>query len=137
MALQKGVTPVIAIIVLLFITIALIGVAYTFMQGLLFAQISKSFQIPTNGVYCENGIINVYVVNTAYQGDLIAKTGEGGDFIMADIDGQPANLTFVTIPQGEARRVISDDNAGNKWKGYHTVNLGTTSTIVHERVFCP
>lgn len=133
MASLKGVTPVIAIIVLLFITIALAGAAFTFMQGFVFTQISKSFQIPPNGAYCEGGTIYTYVVNTAYQGNLVAE-----DFILHDIGGKnvPVNAT-LKIPQGEARIVIKDDNDGQGWKGYQTVNLGTTSTIVHERVFCP
>ena len=132
--MRKGVTPVIAIIVLLFITIALAGAAWTYMQGFLFTQISKSFQIPTNGAYCEGGKINIYVVNTAYKGAL-----QESDFILHDIDGTNANLVTANFPiaEGAAALIVSDDNSGSGWTGYHTVNLGTSSTIVHERVFCP
>lgn len=128
--MRKGITPVIAIIVLLFITIALAGAAWTYMQGFLFTQISKSFQIPTNGVYCEDGTIKVYVINTAYQGTLTAE-----DFVLHDIDGTNVDLDLeLEIPQGEATRVMEVPDQDS---GYHTVNLGTSSTVVHQRVYCP
>ena len=129
---RKGITPVIAIIVLLFITIALAGAAWTYLQGFLLGQISKTFQIPTNGAYCEGSRIKVYIVNTAYQATLTLD-----DFILADVDGIPVTLTGLPLAEGKGAKILDSNCGGACSSGYHTVNLGTSSTVVHQRVYCP
>ncbi len=129
---RKGITPVIAIIVLLFITIALAGAAWTYLQGFLLGQISKTFSIPTNGAYCESGRVKVYIVNTAYQATLTLD-----DFILADVDGTPITLTNLPLEQGKGAKVVDTNCGTGCTSGYHTVNLGTSSTVVHQRVYCP
>lgn len=131
--MKKGITPVIAIIVLLFITIALAGAAWTYLQGFMFGQMSKSFSIPTGGAYCEAGVVKIYILNNAYESKLYPE-----DFILHDIDGTnvPIAATFppAGLEVGNATLVIND--AGHDKQGYLTVNLGTSSTVVHQRVYC-
>jgi flagellin-like protein len=140
--MKKGITPIIAIIILLLITIALAGAAWTYLQGFLFSQISKSFVVPSGGAFCEGGIIKVYLLNTGYQSTLIPS-----DFILAEIGAINVKNDLVTdfsLEPGNASLVLETDcnsaagtGAATKCSsGYHTLRLGTTSTIVDPRVSC-
>ena len=96
--MRKGITPVIAIIVLLFITIALAGAAWTYMQGFMFGQITKTFNIPPNGIYCQGGTITVITQNTGYQTTLAAE-----DFIVKSLsyaNGTSVNTACDDFPVG-------------------------------------
>ena len=139
--MRKGITPIIAIIILLLITIALAGAAWTYLQGFLFSQISKSFVVPSGGAFCESGIIKVYLLNTGYQSSLSKS-----DFILMEIGSTDVKndiLTDFTIQPGNATLVLETDcdsalgtGSGPCSSGYHTVRIGTTSTIVDQRVNC-
>lgn len=140
--MRKGITPIISIIILLLITVALAGAAWTFLQGFIFPQISKSFLVPDGGSFCSAGRIQVYLVNTGYQSDLTST-----DIIVHEINGQDADFSidFVNdgIPISESGLVIDDstdaNNGGQPWESgtYHTVSIGTTSSIQQLSVFCP
>ncbi len=144
--MRKGITPIIAIIILLLITIALAGAAWSYLQGFLLSQIAKSFVIPSGGAYCTNGVIKVYVLNTGHDSVLTEN-----DFILAEVDGNDATtgLQSATIDQGQAKLIFewdckgpdgiadtSDDVCNSPVRGYHQVRLGTSSTIVDPRVSC-
>lgn len=130
--MKKGITPIISIIVLLLITVALAGSAWTFLQGFIFPQISKTFLVPSGGAYCTDGEIKVYILNTGYQSDLAAA-----DFILHDIDETTVTLTGNVIPTGESGLILQDSGTGGWSKGYHVVNLGTNSQVQHINVYCP
>lgn len=140
---MQGITPIISIIILLLITVALAGMAFSFLQGFLLAPITKSFLIPSGGSYCVknstgSSIIKVYVVNTAYQSDL--KASADGDFILASVDGNDASagLTGQTLSVGESKLVLDYDCASSGCSnGYHAIDLGTSSTIQHLSIYCP
>jgi flagellin-like protein len=141
--MRKGITPVIAIIILLFITIALAGAAWTYLQGFLFGQIATSFSIPPGGAYCQAGRITVLVQNTAYQTTLTDE-----DFIVIDVVG-PDGTTYanvgespVAIEQGKAGKIIDGYGCGTDPgdtcdTGYYTVNIATSSNSEHPRIYCP
>lgn len=149
--MRKAITPIIAIIVLLLITVALAGAAWTFLQGFIFPQITKSFLIPAGGAYCSGARIKVFILNTGYQSDLDAKMSvDGGDFILFQIDGTELKSTDlkdngVTVNQGESKMVLdydcnettSPENACDGVKGYHNLDIGTISSVQHLNVFCP
>jgi flagellin-like protein len=141
--MKKGITPIIAIIILLLITVALSGAAWTFLQGFIFPQIQKSFIVPTGGAYCTQGIIKVYILNTGYQSDLSRD-----DFVIAAIDGTdlnlPNDLQIITLGTGESGKIMDYDcsvggacSNAPSYSGYHSVDLGTSSTVQHLSVFCP
>ena len=144
--MRKGITPIIAIIILLLITIALAGAAWAYLQGFLFSQISKTFVIPSGGAYCENGIISVYALNTGYDSTLVATPTTGGDFMLATADSIDVmgDLVDATLSEGTAGLIFRTDCdavAGVNppaicAAGYHTVRLGTQSTIVDPRLSC-
>ena len=133
--MRKGITPVIAIIVLLFITIALAGAAWTYMQGFMFGQITKTFNIPPNGIYCQGGIITIIAQNTGYQ-----TTLNRTDFIVAKVGDYPIpDADFKNLPLDPGKGdVIIETNCGAACSsGSHTVNLATSSTVQRLTVTCP
>jgi len=60
--MRKGLTPIIATIVLLLITVALAGVAWTYLSGFMATQM-KTVTIPPNGAYCTASSVQVLVAN--------------------------------------------------------------------------
>jgi len=112
----------------------------------MFGQISKTFDVPAGGAYCENGMVKLYIRNTAYQGALQAS-----DFLLADVNGDSSNTQIYGTPiaQGKAALVINytcpnvqgctpTATQGCCQSGqYYTVNLGTSSTVIHQKVYCP
>lgn len=144
---RKGVTPIVAIVILMLITVALAGTAMSYLQGFLFQTITKNFQVPSGGGFCEGGIIKVYITNTGYESDITSPT----DFTVASVDGVDLKLSFgggqnitaVTIKPGASALVVNFNCnlycgiSGTGVSGYHSVTLGTSSTVLHPRVFCP
>lgn len=151
--MKKGITPVIAIIVLLFITIALAGAAWTYMQGFFFGQITKTFNVPPNGIYCQGGKITVIAQNTGYQttlgvDDFIVKkvTWANGTeiFPLRDTEGAGSENDFKkTLQPGEGDVFIEtdcNDKAGATkgcGSGAFLLNLATSSTVQRLSVTCP
>ena len=129
---RKGITPIIAIIILLLITIALAASAWTFLSGFLGTQIEKSFFVPIGGAYCVGGTIKVTVVNTG------TTTIKASDFIVHSIDD--ANVVInstLEIPVRSGILVIDDDNNGNNWSSStYTVYIGTTASVQQIPVTC-
>ena len=154
---MRAITPIISILMLLLISIALATTAFSFLQGILFPQISKSFTIPKGSSYCTPSIqgqstIKIYVVNTGYRSSLHSSSLGDGDFILAAIDGNNvlSLMKDASIPSGDSGLILDYDCAsldcnGNSccsseegsYNGYHSVSLGTTSIIEHTAVYCP
>ncbi len=137
--MKKGITPIIAIIVLLLITIALAGAAWTYLQGFLFSQISKTFNVPPNSIYCSGATgaktIKVYAQNTGYQSVL-----EEADIIIAEVDGADVTgdlvASFSIEPQKSGKILDTACGGSSCSVGAHTVRIGTSSTVVVEQVNC-
>ena len=136
--MKKGITPIIAIIVLLLITIALAGAAWTYLQGFLFSQISKTFNVPPNSVYCSGPsgtkTIKVYVQNTGYQSVLSVPD----DIIIAEVDGTDVSgdLATINVEPQKSGKILDTDCGSGCTVGPHTVRIGTSSTVVVEQVNC-
>ena len=138
--MRKGITPIISIIILLLITVALAGAAWSFLQGFLYPQIQKTFLVPTGGSFCSKvagfNTIKVYVLNVGYQSG-IGST----DFIIKQIDGNDVliDTSFpISLATGSSALAINNNNGGAGWSsGYHTLDLGTQSSVQHLSVFCP
>lgn len=140
--MKKGITPIIAIIVLLLITVALAGAAWTFLQGYLGTTIGSSFTIPTGGAFCVDqagvNVITVQVTNTGQ-----TTLSSPGDFTIAQVDGTAVNLSTVNIDAGSGEIVLSvydcaDPAPGDGCdSGPHTVTIGTSSAVISQPVTCP
>jgi flagellin-like protein len=103
--MRKGITPIISIIVLLLITIALAGVAWTYLQGQLLVRTEKAMEVPFNGAWCDsNGEVFVTISNTGttkiLADEFVVETiGTNSAIAMSDIDVKQA-------------AVFSDNNLG-------------------------
>jgi len=138
--MRKGITPIIAIIILLLITIALAGAAWTFLSGFLGTQIEKSFFVPTGGAYCtydsitDSYNITVTVANTG------TSTIKASDFIVHAIDDNDITIDItLEIPIREGKVAIRSNNISDSWSGQgnRVVYLGTTATVQQIPVTCP
>ncbi|MBI2085446.1 MAG: LamG domain-containing protein [Candidatus Aenigmarchaeota archaeon] len=78
---MKAITPVIALVMLMLITVGIVGASYAWFSGILSTQTKKSISIPAGGVYCASGDIKVYILNN---GD---SPITANDIVVADVDG--------------------------------------------------
>jgi flagellin-like protein len=139
--MKKGITPIIAIIILLLITVALSGAAWSYIQGFFYPTIAKSFTFPTGGIYCRGGNITVFVINTGYDNTLDTQT----DFILAAIDGEDVTglINEEYIVPGDTKKILNvtckniQACLDKGIAGQHSLDLGTTSSVQHLSVFCP
>lgn len=137
--MKKGITPIISIIILLLITIALAGVAYTFLMGQMYTRISGSFDIPSGGAYCTNGLITVQVVNTGSATLIADPVLLNSDFILVQINGLDftSDVNAISIAPGEGGILLSGHNCGgNCLVGANTIDISTQQAAIHETVYC-
>ncbi len=78
---MKAITPVIALVMLMLITVGIVGISYTWFSGLFSSQTKKAVSIPPGGAFCLNGEIKAFVLNS---GDSAIATS---DIIVAQVDG--------------------------------------------------
>ena len=132
--MRKGITPIISIIILLLITIALAGVAYTFLMGQMFTRISGSFDIPTGGAYCTNNLVTVQVVNTG------SATLTDTDFIIIRVNGidvAAADIQPLSIAPGEGGILLDAYNCGGSCNtGQNTIEMSTQQAAMQKTVYC-
>ncbi len=133
--MRKGITPIISVIILLLITIALAGAAWTFLQGVLLTQTAKAFSIPTGGAFCSNGKITVLAANIGTS--TLAET----DFSVVMVDGNAVSASTVSIAAGSSAKVLDNydcDAAGtaNCVSGIHDVAIGTSANVQRLSVSC-
>ncbi|MBU0953731.1 MAG: hypothetical protein KKA90_04945 [Nanoarchaeota archaeon] len=131
---RLGVTPIIAVVILLLITVALAGTAWTYLSGYVGTQTQKTFNIVTNGAFCEGGKITVYIVNTGYQSSL-----DESDFPIIEIDAvavPPINIDPPLTP-GEAGKLIEYSCGSSCATGFYDILLSTSSTTREDRILCP
>lgn len=119
--------------VLLLITFALLLSASNYLWDIFYSKTRKNFDVPKGFLYCQNGIIHVYVQNLG-SGRLKAS-----DFIMHKIDGDTVELKDFTIEKGQADEILSYDcgNPEGCSEGQHSISLGIANKAIHEEVYCP
>ena len=105
---MKAITPVIALVMLLLITVGIVGMSYAWLGGIFSGSINKAILIPPGGAYCDNGDINVYVLN---DGDAEITTD---DIIVAEVDGVSVTGTpfFGDMSSGLVGYWKFDDGSG-------------------------
>jgi len=108
---MKGITPIIATIVLLLITMGLLAMAYTFMTGLF--NVKKSFVFPTDAVTCvssgpQKGLY-LYIFNNGQEP--LSGTIASNSFDILEVDGvKPTN--FGNTSAGVAITLIAGTSTG-------------------------
>ncbi|RLI96264.1 MAG: hypothetical protein DRO99_04735 [Candidatus Aenigmatarchaeota archaeon] len=140
--MKKGITPIISIIVLLLITVALAGVAWTYLSNYLNTQIASSFTIVPGSPTCVDvggdNQITVVVQNTG-----TTSLGKAS-FVQAQVDGTDVSgdLSDTGIDPNSAGPILSGYDCGNTGAGgcdhgSHTVILSTASGTAQRSVVCP
>jgi flagellin-like protein len=136
--MRKGITPIVSIIILLLITVALAGAAFTFLQGYLFTYTGSSFRMDAGMVFCVNtgteNVITAQVTNTGQQ------SLDDADFTVAQIDGVNSGTSLgAPLQPGEAGILIDAYDCGGSGctSGTHTVSVGTAAGVTTVNVYCP
>ena len=140
--MKKGITPVIAIIVLLLITIALAGAAFTFLQGYMETMIANPMHIPPGGAFCVRNTSGAYLLSVT-----VTNIGNvdinGTEIAVARVDNAPVSgsaLFSGTIIPGNSTLLINNwdclDGVNGCSRGTHTVVIGTLSDTKKLNVVC-
>ncbi len=85
---MKAVTPVIALVMLMLITVGSVGMAYTWFSNMMTAQTEETIAIPIGGVQCVNNRISVIVTNTGANSNITDN-----DIVVAEINGTSVRNT--------------------------------------------
>ncbi len=114
---MKAVTPVIALVMLMLITVSIVGISYTWFSRLMSSSTSKSISIPPGGAYCSNGEIKVFLLNN---GD---KTLTSSDIAVAQVDGNDVKGTPFFGDLGAATAYWKFD------EGYGSIAIDSSASI--------
>jgi len=136
---RKGITPIVAVIVLLLITIALVGMAWAFLNNYIRNIITKTFIIPTNGAFCTGGKISIFVTNTAYQHTLVDEDFDVHLHIPPNEDSREIpleNLKDIELEENEEGLLVDYDCGSECGEGYHTVILGIGGNVQEVSIPC-
>ncbi len=137
--MRKATTPIISIIILLLITVALAGAAFTFIQSYLFTYTCSNFSMDDGMVvFCMStgteNVISAQVTNTEQQ------SLSNADFSVVQIDGVNTTASLsAPLQPGEAGILIEADDCGGSGctSGAHTVSVGTAAGVTTVNVHCP
>ncbi len=110
---MKAITPVIALVMLVLITVGIVGIAYTWFSGIVSSQTSDAVLIPSGGAYCSNGNVKVYIMNQGSSNMSISG------LIVADVDGVSVinNGLVLHWKLDENSGTTATDSSGNNNNG--------------------
>jgi len=132
MKMRKGITPIIAVIILLLITMALAAAAWAFLSGYMGTLVGKSFIIPGQAAGCTSGgVLSVYITNTGNT-NIVRE-----DIDMCMLDGADCStdlVSGVTVEPQHMEKVLENTTATT---GSHTVQLGIGASTGQIEVYCP
>ena len=136
--MRKGITPIISIIVLLLITVALAGAAWTYLSGFMETYTEKSFLVISGSMYCTSNTIYMTLKNMG------ATDLTSDNFIVMNTDGNDltnqTHYTMSTIGPKQTMVIKITDcdgtGAGTCGTGGHTIRLGTAAGIQTYSVVC-
>ncbi|MBI2675978.1 MAG: hypothetical protein HYX24_05950 [Candidatus Aenigmarchaeota archaeon] len=134
--MRKGIESVISVIILLFITVALLGVAWTFLKSLLDIYTQDQIQIPESLAYCQYGTIEAYATTT--NEILNADRVIIKDLIDSNGVKTAVNLVTANFPlkRGQQAKKIIDYNCGSSCNGTRTLVIGTSTMRVTRPITC-
>ncbi|MFH1105758.1 MAG: hypothetical protein V1731_00935 [Candidatus Aenigmatarchaeota archaeon] len=137
---MKGITPVIALVMLMLITVGMVGMAYTWFSGMLTSYTEKTISIPPGGAFCSGSpaTISVVVMNTG-----ATSVVTQADLVLVDVDGtlipntNPIPRPTFTANPGEGKMVVQGYNCISACSvGPHTVRIGTRAGVVETTAIC-
>ncbi len=123
---MKGISTIIASIILVVITIGLISVAYLYMSGLLTGTTGKNIQL--NDAYCDLASYNNYTITT-----MIKNIGTVNITTLSFyVDGKTRTSTCTTInfaPQDAINCVLFGSSTENITKGTHQLRIISSTSV--------
>ena len=148
--MKKGITPVIALVMLMLITVGMVGIAYSWFSGLLTTQTEKGITIPPGGTYCAAGLISVLIQNNGATSSLLTD-----NVIITQVDGADVNNVVGVGVAGKQDLGASGLAPGSgalivkNWpctgglqsgsvcsSGSHTIRIGTRTGVVESTAYC-
>lgn len=130
---MKGITPVIALTMLVLITVGIIGVASIWFSGVLSGSSEKVIAIPNGGVYCSGSTISVTILNLGASSSI---SNSDIKILKVDVNDVAANIGGSISPSG-AKTVINNYLCGGTCAGAaHDIIVGTSANVVQTRVIC-
>ena len=134
--MKKGITPIVSIIVLLLITVALAGVAWTYLSGWITGYTGKDFQV-TNPGSCIGGTTamvtitnmgtdNIDLDDCHSDGSITGTSKQCGDIIVTRTDGGTMHAQF------SAGSIAARGAGGN----FHSVTFNDTCTTAGHPATC-
>ncbi len=114
---MKAITPVIALVMLMLITVSIVGISYTWFSGLFSSQTKKTISIPPGGAYCSNGEIKVFVLNNGdsaiTSSDIKIAQVDGVDMLNTPFFGDMKSYLKGSWKFDEAAGAVASDSSGN------------------------
>ncbi|MBI1972005.1 MAG: hypothetical protein HYS53_01765 [Candidatus Aenigmarchaeota archaeon] len=148
---MKGITPVIALVMLMLITVGIVGLAYAWFSGLASTQTEKGVSIPPGGAICYkiggNNYVSVVVQNNGATSNLLPS-----DFIVATVNSldctTPTNFINQYFPSAgiapgagatlfAGRGSAANCANGSAFAaGTYALVIGTRTNIAQTQVTC-
>ncbi|MBI4168219.1 MAG: hypothetical protein HY515_04660 [Candidatus Aenigmarchaeota archaeon] len=145
---KKGITPVIALVMLMLITVGIVGLSYAWFSGLATAQTEKGVSIPPGGAKCYKLGGNNYV-SVAIQNNGATSNVLSADIIIATVNGLdcssflPTYLPPAGIAPGSGTTILSGRgsaalcaNGSAFAAGTYPVIVGTRTNVAQTQVIC-
>ncbi len=131
---MKAITPVIALVMLMLITVGLVGTAAVWFSGILNSSTEKSISVPMGGAYCVGPFLTVMILNNGASSSI-----SNADIKTLRIDGiVVAPAIPSAIKPGEANSVtpVGYICGGSCAGASHDIVIGTSANVVQTRAVC-
>jgi flagellin-like protein len=129
---MKGISTIIATILLLIITIALAGTAYMFITNFLTMSIAKTINVLDTSCYPFNSTHSNITIIVANEGT--ANITASDLTVMVDNIRRSVNFDFGTIPPQNTVVATSNNLYASNTK--HVVSITSPSNSVRQTMFC-
>ena len=130
--MKKGISTVIATLLMLIITIALAGFAYTYLSGVLTAQTAKTVEL-IGAVDCITGTSHILTVKNLGTSAITAASE-----ISVTVDGSAATCTWssATLSSGGGISTCTTGAAGVS-AGSHRIRITGPGNVLSGTSLCP
>ncbi len=133
---MKGISAVIATILMLMITIAMAGLAYMYISGIFTQRTGVVIELDATSTSCTGTTITVYVRNTGTIASTLDKiTLSGTDSTGTLITGGPCGLVATPLNAG-AGSVICSTSTLTGSQGTNTILASGPSNTARGTVYC-
>ena len=127
MMMNKGISAIIAVVLLLLIAIALAGSVYLYSSGIIGGKTAKTISV--SDMYCNvTGYITVVLSN-----DGTASIADSDLTVLVDNGDRSANYDFETISPHDVAIVVSTVTESS---GEHTVLITSPSNAIRQVIYC-